>query len=369
MKAKHFIVGLVVAGGTYVLSSYSPLVSLDSPIVRFRMIALDRLTDETVLAQVAATDADRRVRLTAFERLTEQEAIAHAAIQGIDSNIRNVAVFKLTDQDALARVAIAHNSLAAVEKLTDHGALAEVADDGSVDWKVRLAALGKLTDGAVLVRLATIGETSIRSAAVARLTSAGVASAARDAADSHQRALLLAVAHLLRASDRIPAEHRRRVLSTLMPLALRYGDPMWISLFGSLQAMTLDWQGITVGGYRHAGRPARPVDGERITFSATFTPGARALTASWSSSIGYIQRLETRWISAEIDVGDAYVPWCNDGGGATLARIATADGYSRCRAAAVDKLNDELLLARIAKEDDHDGVRLAATLRLRAIAQ
>jgi len=143
--------------------------------------AVEKVTDQALLAKVAVADVDWNVRATAFHKLTNQAALAKVAIEGktgfphaavekvtdqallvrvaveaSDSDVRRIAVEKLTDDDALVKVAIesehSNAGFAAIKKLTNQAALAKVAVEGR---GVRWYAVGKLTDQALLAKIAT----------------------------------------------------------------------------------------------------------------------------------------------------------------------------------------------------------------------
>ena len=129
-----------------------------------RKAAVEKLTDQAVLAKIAKTDSDWRVRTVAFEKLTgaiakltDQAVLAEIAKTGSESLVRKVAVRKLTAQALLAEIAKTDSESdvrkEAVEKLTDQAVLAKIAKTDS-ESDVRREAVKNLTDQAVLAEIA-----------------------------------------------------------------------------------------------------------------------------------------------------------------------------------------------------------------------
>ena len=138
-----------------------------------QMAAVAKLTDQVVLAEIAKTCSNNDIRQAALGKLTDQALLAEVAKNGIRAEVQMAAVAKLTDQAVIAKVAKTCSKYAreaAVEKLIDQAVLAEIATKDS-DWNVRYAAVRKLTDQALLAEIAkTDSERGVRQAAVKNLT-------------------------------------------------------------------------------------------------------------------------------------------------------------------------------------------------------
>jgi hypothetical protein len=162
------------------------------------------LTDQRLLAQVALTAARQLAREAAVRKLTERAVLARIAESDVSPRVRQAArsrlyeagerwsradVEKLTDQALLARIAATADSepprIAAVHRLTDRAALCRIADrDTSATVRrmarLRLSELGerwdaaavkKLTDQALLAEIAVIAaDEAPRIVAVQKLT-------------------------------------------------------------------------------------------------------------------------------------------------------------------------------------------------------
>jgi hypothetical protein len=138
-----------------------------------QMAAVAKLTDQVVLAEIAKTCSNNDIRQAALGKLTDQALLAEVAKNGIRAEVQMAAVAKLTDQAVIAKVAKTCSKYAreaAVEKLIDQAVLAEIATKDS-DWNVRYAAVRKLTDQALLAEIATKdSDWNVRYAAVRKLT-------------------------------------------------------------------------------------------------------------------------------------------------------------------------------------------------------
>jgi hypothetical protein len=164
-------------------------------------LAMRRLTDQSLLADIAKTLDDKdagnsALRRLAVAKLTDQTVLADAAKTAGDPSIRMAALKKVTDQTALADLARnAHGDderLKAAEKLADKGlaqsiyaAMAKTASGAAVG----IVAVGRLTDQALLADVVkTAADSGVRQAAVAMLTDSKVLAAlAKSAADPEVR--------------------------------------------------------------------------------------------------------------------------------------------------------------------------------------
>lgn len=123
-----------------------------------RRIAIEKINEATVLAEIAAAETERSLREFAGERAAQlyvstackdNESAANDALSGI---------IKLGDQHALIEVAVGAKSAAirkrAFGELRDPKALAELAKNNDAPQDLRLAAVGRIDDGDVLRALA-----------------------------------------------------------------------------------------------------------------------------------------------------------------------------------------------------------------------
>jgi hypothetical protein len=125
-----------------------------------REAAVDRLTDEALLAKVALNTNNYTVQVAAAGKLTDQALLSKVAVEAHDEGVRVAAVKRLTDQALLTKVALQPLSfdnedviVAAVEKLTDQALLAKIATkNGNIG--VRAAAVRTLTDQALKAQIA-----------------------------------------------------------------------------------------------------------------------------------------------------------------------------------------------------------------------
>ena len=138
-----------------------------------RYLAVKKLTDQAVLAKIAVKDREPYVRRAAVQNLTDQAALAKVAVEDKEWRIRDSAVEKLTDQALLAKIAVEATEAsvrpAAVRNLTDQALLAKIAVNDK-DSDVREAAVEKLTDQALLAKIAVVDkDRSVRAKAIAAM--------------------------------------------------------------------------------------------------------------------------------------------------------------------------------------------------------
>ena len=86
------------------------LSDLESRDPHKRRVTVAKLTDQTVLAQLAIKDPDWDVRQIAIRGLADGAMLADLAVKAPDGAVRAAAVGKLTDQAVLAQVAVNDSS-------------------------------------------------------------------------------------------------------------------------------------------------------------------------------------------------------------------------------------------------------------------
>ncbi len=335
-----------------------------------RRAAVERLTDQAFLARIATKNSDYIIRDAAFKKLTNQVVLAQVATGARDASIREEAAERLTDQAVLAEIVFNDDHtgvrIAAVERLTSMVELTKLATNDSNAY-VRKKAAGRLTDNAVLAQIATYDrDVDVRRAAVEGLTPEGLSLAAEQADDLQQRALLANVAKLVKAVEDVPVEHRQRILSETMPAVGVYCKPIWTSRFGVLITIRLGWfaESESYSKKRRFKKDiTKTVDGEQITFTATFSATDEVLRANWTSFFQPAVLASTSWVEAHIQHVDTWLPWLEDDQ-AALAELSTKASSSHVRQVAVRKLTDQTTLAEVATNDSDDFVRQAAAERL-----
>jgi hypothetical protein len=294
--------------------------------------------------------------------------------------VRVAAVARLTNQAALTKVATgdgySYVRKAAVAKLTDQPTLGGIAAN-DLDRDVQEEALAKLSDQVALVKIATSDGVVVSWNAVGKLTVEGLLSEASRGNDPQKRALFRVVAKFLLAGNHIPTSNegkvgfpvsnRNRIVADLLPLAVRYADPLWVSRFGALKDVSIRWT--TTGASYYGGNG---FDGEVIDFTAAFegTQAGRTLSARWTTNFPRLARFApggyaVSFLTANIDIADAYIPWL----AADQEALAQAahDPNFHVRSQAVAKLTNHTLLATVAAKDPIDDVRAAAVKRLREL--
>ena len=176
---------------------------LQHPNWRIRKAAIQKVTDQKVLIDVAKNDEDRFVREAAITQLTDQKVIVDIAKNDKTYSVRKAAIEKLTDKKSLADIAkndttysvrnsaykkmgkedcqqalidVVRNDKnknvrkVAVEKITDQKVLVDIAKNDKA-YSVHKAAIEKIIDQKVIVDIAKNDTTySVRKAAIERLT-------------------------------------------------------------------------------------------------------------------------------------------------------------------------------------------------------
>ena len=131
--------------------------------------AAEKLTDQTLLAEVAKNAKTSGARQKAVVKLTDQAILADIAKNRREQQfIRDDAVRMITDQAILADIAkmatfttdvASHLAdrivyTGAAGRLTDQYLLADIAKNQAIFWKIRIVAIEKLADQATLADIA-----------------------------------------------------------------------------------------------------------------------------------------------------------------------------------------------------------------------
>ena len=121
---------------------------------------MKKIEDQEILEEIARTATDWELRSEAVERLEDQIAIGMSAFD-VEAAVRRSAVKSLDDQDVLEKKAASDENdgvrLEAVKRVSDEALLAELAKTAS--YLVREAAMEKLEDPKLLAEVALAWET------------------------------------------------------------------------------------------------------------------------------------------------------------------------------------------------------------------
>ena len=139
-----------------------------------REAATAKLTNQTLLAELAKNSSEDGMRRAAIAGLTDQALLAHIAQNDENGWVRHTAMDKVTDQAVLAAIVRNDEDVEmrreAMRRLTDQALLAELAENDEHDW-VRSDALWLLEDQAIIERIARSNKNErIRIRAIGRLT-------------------------------------------------------------------------------------------------------------------------------------------------------------------------------------------------------
>jgi hypothetical protein len=150
-------------------------VSVD---LSWRNLAVQQMTDEMELANIARHAFESSTRLTALERVRDQRVLALVAESDSSITVCRAALVRLVDQGVLARIAQSTRPweirIVTLDLLSDQRVLAQIAEfDGSAS--MRRCAIDHLDDQATLERIArTHQDNWSRTAAIGRIFDQGV---------------------------------------------------------------------------------------------------------------------------------------------------------------------------------------------------
>jgi hypothetical protein len=374
--------------------------------------AVEKLTDQGLLAKVAAEDTQPTVRVAAASRLnlataTDRAAFTKVAAEDRDPRVRNAAarlsVAHLGDQAALAEIAEARSESELLQALQKHAGLGglknvEYNDEPWEDaghWDLQSVAVEKLADRDALARIAARGRKEPACAAVERLTRQSIL--AKAAIETfHQEVTEAAVAKLtdqsllaqvaLRGHNGRSAAVAKLTDPALLARVAVEGDS-WIRLC-AVETLS-DPVALARIAARDKDAQVRSVAAAvRLKVAMLNDPGVLARVATSAEyyrtdadgfnddceiRLAAIRRLSDQALLAEI-AGSKELERCPDGLQEAVARLTDeaalvklvlgADVKDYVRNAAVRKLTEQTLLAKVAVEADDRYLRGAAAAKL-----
>lgn len=122
-----------------------------------RIAAINKITDDKVLAEIAKEADNNKVRKSAINKISDQLILKELANYDKNSYIREESVKMITDQNILIELIkdaeFTNTKETALSKIEDHNVLVDIAKNYK-DIQIRRAAIWKITDQNVLISLA-----------------------------------------------------------------------------------------------------------------------------------------------------------------------------------------------------------------------
>lgn len=301
--------------------------------------AIQKLPDQGPLARVAVGAKDWQLRQVAAARLTDQALLAKIAVESEDANVRNITVGRLTDQALLTKIAVEekdpHLRRAAVAGLTEQATLAKIAIEDH-DFYVRLRAVEHLNDQALLAKVTEKGgDQFVRTMAIAAMDKSNPAlkRLAGDLGTSTSESGA-SIARIKLAIQEPPIRNR-------LPRILFVGSVSDISQTYTQSGIPLERRGESVSFVLSEGRNKLAEKGWRTDF-----PG-QATTLTFLGAKVHGEDLLTELLHHAVFTQD------------DLTELSSSE-IPEVRQAAVGKLTDQALLAKIAAKDRNADVRRVA---------
>lgn len=344
-------------------------IAMESGRVGISVDAVENLEDQTLLAQIAMGPYGSASRY-AIDKLEDQVVLAQLAMEGRYSEFRLAAVLRLKDQNVLARIAATDKAedirRLAFEKLQlNDQALATMVAVAAKDRWVRESACKKLEDQELLVRISVEDQDEkVRQTSYRRLMDLSPdftkLSTSIDEATTRLYANVLQQIH----TSSVPEEHREHLyIGVSRALRVLTNSPI-VEELGTVEDIGVQWKPLSES-YLGLGL----VQGEWIKLSLKLKKVKSLVQHVWATEFPYsIEWNETelppKWWFPGIDAGSLYSELSSHLSQSTHAWVACELDDSTVRRAAVERLEDQSLIARIAVEDDDMWVCDAAMKRL-----
>lgn len=138
-----------------------------------RLLAVDLVTDEDLLFEVALRDPDVAVQRRAAKKIKDEDLLARLVLEATDRAVQSRAFSGVARVDLLTRIAESSSRESfrkrATRAVTNQEVLARIVEEDSSKW-VREAAAKRLSDEEILARVAQVdSEDRVRRAALERI--------------------------------------------------------------------------------------------------------------------------------------------------------------------------------------------------------
>ncbi|MBN1414228.1 MAG: hypothetical protein JW973_03935 [Bacteroidales bacterium] len=203
------------------------------------LIFLNACTDPV---KVALETRDYREGKEAVRRITDQSDLAKVALEAADQDVRYFAVEKITDQSTLVKIAMEDKSSkpgeAAVKKVKDPSQIKKIALEAEGIY-ARTTAIEMLTDPALLAKLALESSNQqIRKAIVKKLIEPGMIDSLAHVEGDRNAQLFH---QFILAFNRIPQEHRERLIQRMLPVIMVLNENEVMEIFGEIESISVGW--------------------------------------------------------------------------------------------------------------------------------
>ena len=144
-----------------------------------RLLAVDRLTNQTLLMDISKNDREWYIRMVAVNKITDQKFLLDIVKSDSEFEVCRSAISKLTDENTILDIVKNNNNSiyirgAAVIGLTNQNILTDIAKNDEHDF-IRSVAVSKLSDQSILTDIAKNDKDKyVRFAAVEKLTDQSV---------------------------------------------------------------------------------------------------------------------------------------------------------------------------------------------------
>lgn len=339
--------------------------------------SVETASDPEILTEIAISVPESAAAARAYGAFHEDMEVMELEMMKLDAGDVPAALTKLSDETFLLKIAMqAKNTYVrwrAVDMIsnptllkTAQQSLTKIALE-DVNHSVRHAAMKKLSDQSLVAKIAlTDADAGIRRCAFEIVGHEGTLAALSGTCP--EASLLLMIN---RGCDTIPEEHRQRWKNEVLTFVHALALPPIRAELGDVQDIQTKWEPRSATYYGGGQRTAK--GGEAFTLAVRLSRVNRVVSRTWETRFEeWISRGDTRFAGAG---NDSFFHWLEeeellDGivtllSEATLAAVAVHErAASSLRCMAINRLDDQTSLKRIAERDNNPDLVEAARKRL-----
>jgi hypothetical protein len=283
-------------------------------------------------SKIALTTTDCTKGIAAVEYMTDQAVLEQVAQDALCSDVRQSAVEKLTNQNVIAKIAITDSVFSviskAIDKLSDPTLLAGIAFD-----KTSWLAFSRLNNAEILKTMS---------------------------AERKDKNVQL-IYKFIRAFDYIPLKHRERFLNDLFPVICILNDPDVTAKIGEIENIVAVWTPVsehyratTPESDQYYTGPEKTVNGEKIKFTITVRKSNNiySLSHTWLSVFpNSVYTVD--YVDAEVNGGDLLFPVFEKLSQQELIKLTGKVYDQNILVAAIRKISDEDVLKKFANQSPY----------------
>lgn len=339
-------------------------VALETKDSKQGKLAIEKITDQEILAKVSLEAKTTEVRLSAIEKLTDQSLLAKIAINANEDAICLAAAEKMTDQLLLSKiVSESQNSdvcVTAIERMTNPSALATIAFGLDSIISLRIAKELQADPNSLAPLYLYSLSSKVFAASVVKLKEISETTGMEMENEGNK---VRVIYQLISAFDNVPENYRNDKISAIMPAFIILNKPEVMKQLGEVITINAKWEPISES---YHGDITGTMPGEWFQCSIKLKKLTNPLIHSWGSAFPMFTST-LNFLPAEVNYLDIFGTVLDKLPQKILENIAMDASDQEVQCGAVKLLTNKSVLSKLAEGDDNTFTCIAAKERIAAL--